>query len=192
MKSKKAIFYLLLLLTFLNEVKGQQALNWSRISNISLINLSSKKESIKASDLTVLVMLSPECPLSKNYIPVLNQLSADHKYVRFYGIFPGASYPITELDQFKKDFKVQFTLLVDKQKKLTRLLKANTTPECIVLDKNGMILYRGLIDNWPVSLGTQRKVITEKYLANALYDFQYNQPINPKNTTPIGCLINDQ
>ena len=192
MKSKKVIFYLLLVLTFKNEVKGQQALNWSRISNVSLINLSSEKESLKANDLSILIMLSPECPLSKNYIPVLNQLSEDNKDVKFYGIFPGASYPISELVQFKKDFKVQFTLLVDKQKKLTSLLKASTTPECIVINKNGLVVYRGLIDNWPVSLGTQRKVITEKYLANALYDFQHNQPINPKNTTPIGCLINDQ
>jgi thiol-disulfide isomerase/thioredoxin len=153
--------------------------------------MSAEKQSLKSSDLTVLVMLSPECPLSKNYIPVLNKLNAEFKDFRFYGIFPGASYKLAELLQFKKDFNVQFELLVDKQKLLTNILKASTTPECIVLNKNGIVLYRGLIDNWPVSLGTQRKVITEKYLANALYDFNHNQIISPKSTKPIGCLIND-
>jgi len=181
---------ILLMIFIVGQANGQQV-SWKRLSSISLKNTTGKKENLPGGELTVIVMLSPECPLCRNYISVINQLKLNNKQIQFYGIFPGSSYAVKEIADFQKDYKVAFKLFIDPQKVLTKYLNATTTPECILLNKMGNIVYRGQIDNWAVSLGSQRKLITEKYLANAIDELLSNKNIAIKQTTPIGCMIND-
>ena len=169
-------------------VLSQKAL-WSAIGTTHLVN-SKNNEKIVLSKNTAFVFLSPECPLCKNYMLVLNNLVKAYPQVNIVGIIPGKSYTAKVIKEFGIEYQAQFNLYLDQDKALTKLLLAKTTPETVLLDQLGNIRYRGLIDNWQATLGVKRKVITDHYLENAL------KKITSKNytyteTNPIGCRIND-
>ena len=138
-----------------------------------------------------IVFLSPECPLCQNYTLVLNRLLDQYKgRLTLYGVIPGKAYSTADLEKFRKDYSIRFELLVDKKFRLVRLLKASTTPQVFLLNRQNEILYAGLIDNWAASLGVQRTVVTEHYLAAAIDASLAHLPIAIRTTRPVGCLIN--
>ena len=192
----KSFVLILLLTTLFYKAKPQVTIDnsrlfWPKISSVALTDLSGRKQHITVKGLSVFVMLSPECPLCKNYISVINQIQRNHPSLHFYGIIPGNAYNAEEINEFQKSYTPQFPLLIDAEKRLTSYFNATTTPECIFIDKEGSIKYRGLIDNWAFSLGQQRKVTTEHYLAAAIQATLENQQVITNQTRPIGCKIND-
>jgi hypothetical protein len=137
------------------------------------------------------VFLATDCPLSQNYTSVLNRLSGEYKEkVAFYGVIPGRSATGKEIEEFRTEYHIAFALLQDSLFRLTRRLKATTTPQAFLLSEKGSILYEGLIDNWAVSLGVQRTVTTEHYLKAAIDAGLHHLPITVRKTRPVGCLIN--
>lgn len=192
---KKFYYNYLITLFFLLSVipsYGQvTSLSWKKVSGIQFINTTAKKEHINSSAISVFIMLSPECPLCRNYIQTINALQKKYSQIQFYGIFPGKSYKAGEIADFQKEYKAEFKLLIDEQKVFTKYVKATTTPECILVYKMGIVSYRGLIDNWASSLGQKRKVITEKFLDAAIDEVLNHRVVSTKQTIPVGCLIND-
>lgn len=163
---------------------------WTRLSAVSLIDDQGHPTQIKPSKLNVFILLSPECPLSRNYVTVINKL-VKQGHASFYGIVPGSAYSTKELSKFINDYKPGFPVLVDRTKKLTKGLNGTITPECFLVDQKGQVLYSGLIDNWAYSLGKQRKIVTEKYLEVALLKAHNGNVIQLSRTKPVGCMIND-
>lgn len=162
---------------------------WHQIEAAGIENVSGASK-LKVNHNTVFVFLSPECPLCKNYMPILNDFSKENSDVQIVGIIPGKSYTSQSIKDFAKDYSLKFDLYSDNKKSLTAVLKAKVTPEVVVLDNSGNIYYRGQIDNWQAKLGTKRKVITEHYLEDALKRLGQKN-LKYEETTPIGCLIND-
>jgi thiol-disulfide isomerase/thioredoxin len=188
----RSILLTCLFFFFVSNATAQgQMLSWKKINRVALLDGAGKKIHIDGDRLTVFVMLSPECPLCKNYAPVLNDLQKQYPEVAFYGIFPGKAYDLDEISHFQKEYQITSKLLMDPQKVLSKYLSATTTPECIFINKLGVTVYRGLIDNWASGLGQKRKVITEKYLSAALGQTKSGMPVAIRQTKPVGCLIND-
>ncbi|WP_316795014.1 redoxin domain-containing protein [Pedobacter agri] len=163
---------------------------WEKLSRISLVTTGGKYSKPLVHGNTVVIFLSPECPLCKNYVPVLNGLKSKYPGVSIIGLVPGNSYSVSEVNQFIEEYNVRFEVYLDRYKEIVKLLGARTTPEVFLVDKCGQLRYRGLIDNWAVSLGVKRKITTAKFLEEALNGltldkFQY------KETAAVGCLIND-
>ena len=183
--------FLLSLAIFPVLIKAQEKIvSPAKINSIKLIDLAGKESRINLSKAVVLVFLSPECPLCKNYLPGLIKLQNANKSINFYGIIPGVSYSLKEINELKNEYGINFSLLTDRDKQLSKYLGATTTPEVFLINKMGAITYSGLIDNWATSLGQKRLVITEKYLEQAIKD-QLNGKQIFKKTIPVGCLIND-
>jgi len=162
----------------------------TRLNTIKLINLSGKESRINLDKPTVIVFLSPECPLCKNYLPNLVKLQNANSDINFYGVIPGTSYTLKDINALKNEYGINFDLLTDRNMQLSKYLSATTTPEVFLINKMGAITYSGLIDNWASSLGQKRLVITEKYLEKAIKD-QLDGKQTFKKTIPVGCLIND-
>jgi len=183
--------FLLSLAIFPVVIKAQEKMiSPAKINSIKLIDLGGKESRINLSKAVVFVFLSPECPLCKNYLPGLVKLHNANKSINFYGIIPGTSYSLKEINELKNEYGINFDLLTDREKRLSKYLGATTTPEVFLINKMGAITYSGLIDNWATSLGQKRLVITEKYLEQAIKD-QLNGKQTFKKTIPVGCLIND-
>jgi len=175
----------------LTHAQTSRVLSPQMIKNIELRTMDGRPFTVSMSKPAVFVFLAPDCPLSKNYAPVLKTLGKKYPNVIFYGIFPGKAYSHEEIAQFKKDFAVSFTLLKDPLLQFSRYLKATVTPEVFLINQAGHVLYSGLIDNWAVSLGKKRQVITNHYLDDAISRFESGKEISITHTKPVGCLIND-
>lgn len=145
-----------------------------------------------AKPLTMVVFLSPECPLCQNYTKVLNALKnqfGDHLQVQ--GIIPGDAYSGEDVTSFINKYKVNFSVAIDKEFKLSRYLQASVTPQAVLLDNNGKLVYKGAIDNWVTGLGKKRAVTSEHYAANAIQQYLAASPVTVKYTRSYGCKIND-
>lgn len=138
----------------------------------------------------VYIFLSPECPLCKNYAPVLQDLQNKYKDVQFYGIISGRTFTKDEVASYAKDYKISFPILMDSDKKVANYLNATVTPEALLIGDNGKEYYRGLIDDWVTGLGTKRVKATRKYLDNAISNLLTGNELVTQ-TTPIGCLISN-
>jgi thiol-disulfide isomerase/thioredoxin len=140
---------------------------------------------------SVLVFVSPECPLCQSYALTLRQLQqqfASHS-IRFYGVVPDKGFTNQQVNAYRKTYQVYMPMLRDDEQKLTRMLGATVTPEVFVLNPSGQIIYSGRIDNWAYELGKKRSVITEHDLRDALQAMVKNVPVSHKRTKAIGCFI---
>ncbi|GAB3742689.1 redoxin domain-containing protein [Spirosoma lituiforme] len=142
--------------------------------------------------LLAVVFLSPECPLCQQYTRTLNQLQRQYATeLTIVGVFPGKAYSSAECQQFKSTYQLDFTLLMDRSRRLSSALGATTTPEVFLFDQQRSILYAGAIDDWVVSLGRTRNKADKTYLADAIAATKSGYPVSVARTTAIGCLIND-
>ncbi|MCF6407959.1 redoxin domain-containing protein [Chitinophaga filiformis] len=138
----------------------------------------------------VYIFLSPECPLCKNYAPVLQSLQNKYKDIQFYGIISGQTFTKSEVAEYAKDYNITFPILMDTDKKVANYLNATVTPEALLIGNNGKEYYRGLIDDWVTGLGTKRVKATRKYLELAISNLLTGNELVSR-TTPIGCLISN-
>ena len=147
---------------------------------------------VSSKKLLVFVFLSPECPLSKNYSLKLSGIKKKyHEQVSFIGIIPG-KFDSKEVVEFQRDYLSSWTIFSDNTLKLTRYLQGKVTPEVIVINnQNGLLIYKGAIDDWAVSPGKTRQHYSNFYLDNALSNFLNNKKILISYHKPVGCFIND-
>jgi len=140
----------------------------------------------------VFVFMSPECPLSENYTKTIKDLSTKYKKnnVGFYFIFPGKFYPRPQIEVFIRKYKLQTKMIIyDPENFFQKFFSATITPEAFLTDTTGTILYQGAIDNWAITLGKQRQVITEHYIADAIDSAFKNEKVKTKKTRAVGCII---
>jgi len=177
-------------------VCGQQA-DWQEnkaLQRLKLENTRGKKFKLRDIDYhraTVLVFVSPECPLSINYTKNLRELHQQftEENILFLGVYAGNDLSVKEIEQFRKQYKLPFDILLDTRFELTKILAATKTPEVFLTDPWGGIQYRGAIDDWAIALGKVKTEVSTAYLALALEKWLMNEPIWPKETAVVGCPI---
>jgi thiol-disulfide isomerase/thioredoxin len=167
--------------------------NLKKIRAIELSSVNNKPIHIQPSEkLALFIFLSPECPLCKSYSVVLNKLAEDYAAaVDFFGIIPGKAYSADEVRTYQEKYRINFNLMMDKNKKLSTLLAATITPEVVLLDPEGIIIYRGAIDDWVVDLGKKKLKPEKDYLRTSLQQYTTHMPVLVSQTSPKGCYINE-
>lgn len=147
-------------------------------------------EQLPEARLQVFFFFGPECPLSENYTAHANKLVAQYGQdsVRFTVIIPGHFDDSTSVSNFAQRFRLQLPVYRDTSWQLTRSMAASITPEVFVFAGEKQ-LYHGAIDNWAVSLGTQRRKATEHYLENVLSAYFAGQWPSISHIPAVGCFI---
>jgi thiol-disulfide isomerase/thioredoxin len=154
-----------------------------------IIHLPGKRE---AKPYSLFIFISPECPLSQDYMPLLNELNKKYAdKISFFGIIPGEAYPADEIRQFSGKYGVQYPLLIDSNMALTKLLFARVTPEVILLNNNNQLIYKGAVNDLLMSLGKRRVKVTSHFLEDAIVESLAGKPASIKRTKAVGCKIND-
>ena len=142
--------------------------------------------------LSLFIFLSPECPLCQNYTKTVNELQQKFKQqVNVYGIVPGNAYSIKEVVAFEKTYLTSFKILIDKQQQLTRYLKAAVTPQAILLDSKGNLMYTGAVDDWVQAPGKKKIQATKHYVEDAIEQTLKQAPVKIQKMKAFGCKIND-
>jgi len=138
---------------------------------------------------SVLLFYSQDCPISNGYAPEINRLCASNSNFAFYIVQVDADLTPDAARKHARDYDLRAPILLDPKHRLVKLAKATVTPEAVVLDKNGLTLYRGRIDDLYATLGKKRATATQHDLRDALDAITARMPVKKKETKPIGCLI---
>src|SRR5947209_1306523 len=96
----------------------------------------------------VVVFLSFDCPVSTSYVAPLNDLAREYagRGVKFVAVCPCDASP-AEVAQQAKEYKVAFPVFRDEKFAAADAFAAGVTPEAFVLDRQGVLRYRGRIDD---------------------------------------------
>ncbi|MEO5683823.1 MAG: redoxin domain-containing protein [Chitinophagaceae bacterium] len=158
----------------------------STAKNMALKNPASSEQ------LLLFIFFSPDCPLCKNYTPVLNTLQQQYgQVIKMIGIIPGKAYTAATINAFGQKYKIGYPLLIDPLKKLSTYLHAVITPEVVLLNSQLQLVYRGAIDNRVKQLGVKRWQASEYYLSDAISQYLQHTNVAVKRVKAVGCLIND-
>lgn len=138
----------------------------------------------------LVVLIGTECPLVRAYMP---RLIALHRGLRErgFGLVAVDANPQdspAEVAAFSRELSLPFTVLLDRDQQLAGILAATRTPEVCLLDAQGMVRYRGQIDD-QYGLGFQRAEPRQHYLEQALADLTAGRAVATPVTEPVGCLI---
>lgn len=159
-------------------------------ASLKLTTIGGKTISPAANQLTAFVFLSPDCPLSRNYTLILNDIQQSRKNaLEVIGVFPDAGYSDNEIKAFKDKYAVNFALVSDKRSQLLHFTRAAITPEVFLYDNKGALLYKGAIDDWVVSLGRKKRQPEKHYLRDAIDNSLQHKTVSPAETKAIGCFI---
>lgn len=176
----------------LDDIKPNYA---QALDKISLLNYDSTKFSLdtyRNNQLTVYIFLGHECPICQKYGHKLRAFDKqfDEQNIELIGIVPLRDIGVSTISEYVELYNFDFPVLSDRDRILTDVFGAKVTPEIVVVDKTGDLIYRGMIDNWFYALGKYRRVTTEYYLQDVVASYLNGEAIKIKETDPIGCFIN--
>lgn len=137
----------------------------------------------------VLLFAACDCPISNAFAPEIGRLIREFAQAQFYIVYPDPDVTIAEAKRHASEFKLAAPLLLDPQLELARKAGATITPEAVVVDTAGKVLYRGRINNRFQDLGKERNVTTRHDLREALLSVMAGKPVAVPETKAIGCFI---
>jgi thiol-disulfide isomerase/thioredoxin/mono/diheme cytochrome c family protein len=142
----------------------------------------------------VVVFMSHECPISREYIPELNRLADTlrGKPVEFVGVVSEPGLTRAAAVKFQQEFKIGLPLLFDAAGEIAAGLHPTHVPEAFVLDTSGEVVYRGRIDDQYGEIGKKRPVATTHDLSEAINAMLEGKAIASARTTPVGCPFEER
>lgn len=140
----------------------------------------------------VLIFVRTDCPVSNRYAPTIQQLSTENigKAV-FFLVYPSKKETADSIRKHEQEFAYTLTALRDPQHVLVKQSQAQVTPEAVVFDARGRLIYHGRIDNLYEDFSHARKRATTHELADAIAAAERGTPLNGKATPAVGCYISD-
>ena len=137
-------------------------------------------------DLTVVMFVSVQCPISNDYNERMSALYNDYtaKGVKFVFVNANVNETPTQILDHAKQVGFPFPVYRDVSNAVADRFGAQVTPESYVMDKTGTLLYHGAIDDArnPVR-------VTSKGLRLALDAVLAGKPVAITETRAFGCTI---
>jgi len=139
----------------------------------------------------VLLFVGTECPLSNQYAPQFRRLHLEYspRGVAFYAVHSDPDVEIEDIRRHAASYSLNFPVLHDPAQVLARQAGASITPQAVVVNPRGQLLYRGRIDDRAFVLGKQRPQPTRQDLQAALDQILTGRRVAIPETKAIGCLI---
>ena len=146
----------------------------------------------------VLEWLNYGCPYVKKHYNSQNMQNLQAKYgdlgVKWLAIVSSAPgkqgyYEPDEMNEMsEKKGQQALAVLLDPTGRVGRLYNAQTTPQMVIIDPEGTLLYNGAIDDKPSSRPASLEG-AHNYLAAALDEALAGQPVSVPTTKPYGCSV---
>lgn len=144
--------------------------------------------------IVVLEWFNPECPFVKKHhvtLDTMTKLAADYKSknVIWLAINSGAEgkqgAAAADNAAAKKEYKMDYPILLDTTGATGKAYGAKTTPHMYVIDKDGKLAYAGAIDNDR----SPKKAGDKNYVKNALDEIIAGKKVTDASTDPYGCAV---
>lgn len=142
-------------------------------------------KSLKGEKGTIIIFLSAQCPVVKQYNERINQIYNDYKAegISFIGVNSNSTESLEWVKSHAQE-NYSFPMLIDSGNVLADEFGASVTPEVFLFDSKGRLVYRGAIDN-----DRSGKNITENFLRDALDALLQGRQIAKTVTKAFGCTI---
>lgn len=139
----------------------------------------------------VFVFLSNECPIANRYAPEFRRLHTAFRErgVRFWFVHPFPDETRAAVARHAEEYRIPGGVVLDPDRRLTRLLGATVTPEAVVVDADLRVAYRGRVDDRFVRFGQERARPTRADLRDAVESVLGGRPVELARTRAIGCTI---
>lgn len=137
-----------------------------------------------------ITFINCECPLSNQYLPVLNELQAKYaeKGLQLIAINSHAGNSKEKIATHAKEFGITFPVLCDPRQVAADVLGAQRTCETFLLDPQRYVRYHGRIDD-RYQYTAKRDRPTRDDLTAALDELLEEKPVTVAETAVEGCLI---
>jgi peroxiredoxin len=146
----------------------------------------------------VLEWYNPDCPFVGKHYKSGNMQGLQKEFtskgvvwISIDSSAPGeqGSYPPQKLNEISaRDGAARTALLMDPEGKVGRLYGAKTTPDMYVINPEGILVYRGAIDNKRSTELADVKTATN-YVKLALEEAMTGKPVTTTATQPYGCSV---
>lgn len=159
---------------------------------LSALDLTGKTQRIGNGEgykAAVVVFLSHECPISRQYTPELNRIAKAfaEQPVLMVGVLSERGLTRTAAVKFQQDFKIEFPVLFDASGEIAATLKPTHVPEAFVFNTDSQQVYRGRIDDLYSEIGKRRPSANQHDLHDAIQATLDDKPPVAATTKPVGC-----
>lgn len=138
---------------------------------------------------TVLVFVTPECPMANRYAPDLRALVDAYPTVHFYRVYSSPDTNAADAAKHEEAYPFHCDALLDADQSIARAAGATRTPEIAVLDEVGVLRYRGAVDDRYADLGKYKQSAAKHYLRDALDAVLAGKPVPVERSEAVGCYI---
>lgn len=141
------------------------------------------------------VWFNRDCPVIKAHFEsskTFNDLYAKYheKGVEFFAVCSSGKgnqgYGVEANKEAKKEYEMQYPILLDESGDVGRAYGAKTTPHVFIIAKDGTLAYKGAIDNGNEESGKKTPV---NYAAKALDELLAGSAVSTPETKPYGCGV---
>ncbi len=147
----------------------------------------------------VLEWFNPDCPFVKMHHTGERNMSRTYAFAREHGVVwlainsgaPGKQGAGLDRNRrAKEEYKIAYPILLDESGKVGRMFGAKTTPDMRIISKDGILVYRGAIDNGGTREG-RRLPMAERtnYVIEALKAHLAGETVKQAKTRPYGCSV---
>jgi peroxiredoxin len=143
--------------------------------------------------ITVVVFTRTDCPISNRYAPDIRELYETYhpRGVEFVLVYVDPRQQPDAIRRHLQEYEYPCSALRDLEHELAAATGATVTPEAVLFDADGEMVYRGRIDDRNIELGTSRSAAGKRDLADALEATLAGEPIAEPFTKAVGCPIVD-
>ncbi len=140
---------------------------------------------------SVYVFVAEKCPISIYMAkPLQEALDKYSSEVDFYTVFPMKNSTNETAQQFLEKYKLtDFKIKLDNYQGFARKLGATITPEVIVVDNNGEVVFRGRISDAYKAPGKMKHGIRKNELMTVLNKLTNEEEVPQPWPHAIGCYI---
>ncbi|MDB9378439.1 thioredoxin family protein, partial [Nodularia sphaerocarpa] len=138
------------------------------------------------------IAMCNHCPYVSLYVERLKKIQAEFAQDGFTLIGMNGSITTQNLNEsfeqmkaFAQRHQLNFPYIWDSTQDVTRSFGASKTPMAFLIDKNGIVQYKGQIDNHP----QEPSSVGEDYLRNAIASLLNGQAINLAETAAVGTSL---
>lgn len=138
---------------------------------------------------TAVMFIAPDCPLCKTMSTPFSELSIEYPEIQFLAVYSGTYYEPMELNMFATSTKLKPRIFRDYEYEVAHQLNATVTPEFFLIDSTANIIYRGMMDDRILELGSYKQTWDKLYLEDAIDAVLADSIPTVKKTEPIGCVL---
>ncbi|HSW54442.1 MAG TPA: thioredoxin family protein [Ignavibacteriaceae bacterium] len=193
-------FAIIFLVFFSGLVFAQQAKLNESAPDFRLTDSNGSEHSLSdfAGKIVVLEWINYDCPFVEKHYDSKNMQSLQEKYTEEGVIWLAicssnkgkqGNFSVEEINKRSKNQGAKFTAyLIDEGGTVGKMYGAKTTPHMYIIDKNGMLVYAGGIDD-KATTDVDDIEDSKNYVATALDELLAGKEVSVQSSTPYGCSV---